>query len=160
MWENIVFLVIYDTCDVVNNLSISLLPPIVLDNLFGSIYNFNHVCAGEFTASSSSSFYFQVRYSPFIKEHVRFAIILPRPCFPSCKIIIFNLGFLYRKWLADLSHRDKERNCQISTSLRIEKWPYSYRDWIKVKRVLLWIGLEFNNVYSPLTLSWTKVKKY
>ena len=35
MWENVVFLVIFDTCDVVSNWSISLLPPIVLDNLFG-----------------------------------------------------------------------------------------------------------------------------
>ena len=34
MWENFVFLAIYDTCDVVYNWSISLLPPIVLDNLF------------------------------------------------------------------------------------------------------------------------------
>ena len=33
MWENFV-LVIFDTCDVVYNWSISLLPPIVLDNLF------------------------------------------------------------------------------------------------------------------------------
>ena len=32
---NFVFLVIFDTCDVVYNWSISLLPPIVLDNLFG-----------------------------------------------------------------------------------------------------------------------------
>ena len=35
MWQNFVFLVIFDTCDVVYNLFISLLPPIVLDNLFG-----------------------------------------------------------------------------------------------------------------------------
>ncbi len=34
MLENFVFLVIFDTCDVVYNWSISLLPPIVLDNLF------------------------------------------------------------------------------------------------------------------------------
>ena len=34
--RNIVFLVIFDTCDVMNNWSISLLPSIVLDNLFGS----------------------------------------------------------------------------------------------------------------------------
>ena len=33
--ENVVFLVIFDTCDVMHNWSISLLPPIVLDNLFG-----------------------------------------------------------------------------------------------------------------------------
>ena len=33
MGENVVFLVIFDTCDVMYNLSISLLPPIVLDNL-------------------------------------------------------------------------------------------------------------------------------
>ena len=39
MGENVVFLVIFDTCDVVYNLSISLLPPIVLDNLF-----INHKC--------------------------------------------------------------------------------------------------------------------
>ena len=32
--ENIVFLVIFDTCDVVYNWFISMLPPIVLDNLF------------------------------------------------------------------------------------------------------------------------------
>ena len=45
MSENLVFLVIFDTCDVVYNWS--LLPPIVLDNLFlenyarkpGTIYN-------------------------------------------------------------------------------------------------------------------------
>ena len=36
--ENIVFLVIFDTCDVVYNWVISLLPPIVLDNLFGTHY--------------------------------------------------------------------------------------------------------------------------
>ena len=35
MWENLVFLDIFDTCDVVYNWSISLLPPIILDNLFG-----------------------------------------------------------------------------------------------------------------------------
>jgi len=34
MWENFVFLVIFDTYDVVYNWFISLLPPIVLDNLF------------------------------------------------------------------------------------------------------------------------------
>ena len=33
--KNFVLLVIFDTCDVVYNWSISLLPPIVLDNLFG-----------------------------------------------------------------------------------------------------------------------------
>ena len=35
MLENFIFLVIFDTCDVMYRLSISLLPPIVLDNLFG-----------------------------------------------------------------------------------------------------------------------------
>ena len=35
MWENLVFLVLVDTCDVVYNCFISLLPPIVLNNLFG-----------------------------------------------------------------------------------------------------------------------------
>ena len=42
MGENFVFLVIFDTYDVVYNWLISLLPPIVLDNLFGlyeSSYN-------------------------------------------------------------------------------------------------------------------------
>ena len=34
MGENVVFLVIFDTCDVINNWFISLLPLIVLDNLF------------------------------------------------------------------------------------------------------------------------------
>ena len=34
------FLVIFDTCDVLYNWSISLLPPIVLDNLFATIINF------------------------------------------------------------------------------------------------------------------------
>ena len=34
MRENVVFLVIFDTCDVVYNWLISLLLPIVLDNLF------------------------------------------------------------------------------------------------------------------------------
>ena len=34
MGENVVFPVIFDTCDVMYNLSISLLPPIVLDNIF------------------------------------------------------------------------------------------------------------------------------
>ena len=34
MGEHVVFLVIFDTCDVMYNWSISLLPPIVLDNLF------------------------------------------------------------------------------------------------------------------------------
>ena len=33
--KNFVFLVIFDTCDVLYNWSISLLPPILLDNLFG-----------------------------------------------------------------------------------------------------------------------------
>jgi len=40
MWANFDFLVIFDTCDVVYNWPISLLPPIVLDNLFGSLYNY------------------------------------------------------------------------------------------------------------------------
>ena len=35
MWENLVFLVIFDTYDVVYNWSISLLPPILPDNLVG-----------------------------------------------------------------------------------------------------------------------------
>ena len=35
MGENVVFLVIFDTCDVMFNWFISLLQPIVLDNLFG-----------------------------------------------------------------------------------------------------------------------------
>ena len=34
MGENVVFPVKFDTCDVMYNLSISLLPPIVLDNIF------------------------------------------------------------------------------------------------------------------------------
>ena len=38
--RNLVFLVIFDTCDVMHNWSISLLPPIVLDNLFGYSYIF------------------------------------------------------------------------------------------------------------------------
>ena len=37
MGENIVFLLIFGTCDVVYNWSISLLPPIVLEYLFGDI---------------------------------------------------------------------------------------------------------------------------
>ena len=40
MWENFVFLVIFDTCDVVYNWSISLLSPNVLDNLFGLYKNY------------------------------------------------------------------------------------------------------------------------
>ena len=40
MWENFVLLAIFDTCDVVYNWSISLLPPIVLDNLFEGTWNF------------------------------------------------------------------------------------------------------------------------
>ena len=39
MRDNFVFLVIFDTCDVMYNWFISLLPPIVLVNLFGT----NHV---------------------------------------------------------------------------------------------------------------------
>ena len=34
MWENFVFLVLLDTCHVMYNWSFSLLPPIVLENLF------------------------------------------------------------------------------------------------------------------------------
>ena len=34
MGENVVFLVIFDTCDVMYNWSISLLLPLELDNLF------------------------------------------------------------------------------------------------------------------------------
>ena len=36
MLANFVFLDIFDTCDVMHDLFISLLPPIVLDNLFGT----------------------------------------------------------------------------------------------------------------------------
>ena len=43
MRENLVFLVTFDTCDVVNNWSISLLPTIVLDNLFEFDKNSIHV---------------------------------------------------------------------------------------------------------------------
>ena len=41
MWENSISFVIFDTYDVIFNWSISLLPPIVLDNLFGkaNVYN-------------------------------------------------------------------------------------------------------------------------
>ena len=35
MGKNVVFLVIFDTCDVIYNWYISLLPPVELDNLFG-----------------------------------------------------------------------------------------------------------------------------
>ena len=35
MGENVVFLVIFDACDVMYNWDISLLPPFVHDNLFG-----------------------------------------------------------------------------------------------------------------------------
>ena len=38
MGEHIVFLVGFDTCDVMYNWSTSLLPPIVLDNLFDKNY--------------------------------------------------------------------------------------------------------------------------
>ena len=34
MWENVVFLVIFDTCDIMYNWSISLLPLSILNNLF------------------------------------------------------------------------------------------------------------------------------
>jgi len=44
MWENFAFLVIFDTCDVVYNWFISLLPPIVLDNLFGVNMFFPKIC--------------------------------------------------------------------------------------------------------------------
>ena len=40
MWENFIFLVIFDTWDVVYKWSISLLPPFVLENLFGKLHNF------------------------------------------------------------------------------------------------------------------------
>ena len=39
--KNFVFVVIFDTCDVVYNWSISLLPPIVQEILFGHL-NFEH----------------------------------------------------------------------------------------------------------------------
>ena len=39
MWETFVFLVIFDTCDVMYVWSISLFPPIVFDNLYGSVYH-------------------------------------------------------------------------------------------------------------------------
>ena len=35
MEEKVLFLVLFETCDDMYNLPISLLPPIVLDNLFG-----------------------------------------------------------------------------------------------------------------------------
>ena len=35
MEENLVFLVIFDSCDIIYDWSISQWPPIVLDNLFG-----------------------------------------------------------------------------------------------------------------------------
>ena len=37
MWENFVFLVLLYTCDVMYNWSISLMPPVVLDNLFNML---------------------------------------------------------------------------------------------------------------------------
>jgi len=43
MWENFISFVILDTCDVVYNWSISLLPPIVLDNLFGQQKTSTHI---------------------------------------------------------------------------------------------------------------------
>ena len=42
MGESVVFLVIFDTCDVVYNWSISLLPTIVLNNLFGGAFFRNY----------------------------------------------------------------------------------------------------------------------
>ena len=44
IWKYFVFLVIFDTCDVVYNWSFSLLPPIVLDNLFGQFRLFKNTC--------------------------------------------------------------------------------------------------------------------
>ena len=44
IWENLVFLVIFDTCVVLYNWSISLLPPIVLDNLFVYIVKSCAIC--------------------------------------------------------------------------------------------------------------------
>ena len=38
MWENFVFLVMFATCDVMYTWSISLLSPIVPDNIFGHWY--------------------------------------------------------------------------------------------------------------------------
>ena len=43
MGENVVLLVIFDTCDVMYNWFISMLPPIVLDNLFEIYNNFDIV---------------------------------------------------------------------------------------------------------------------
>ena len=42
MWKNIVFLFIFDTCDVIYYRSLSLLPPIVLSycNLFANVWSF------------------------------------------------------------------------------------------------------------------------
>ena len=45
MWDNFVFLVIFDTCDVVYKWFISLLPPIVLDNLFDNLNIYVEICA-------------------------------------------------------------------------------------------------------------------
>ena len=45
MWENFVFLVIFDTCDVVYNLSISLLPDNLIINL-GLTKKMSHVERG------------------------------------------------------------------------------------------------------------------
>ena len=46
MSDNFVFLVKFDTCDVVYNWAISLLPSLVLDNLSG--FSVNYVCSQSF----------------------------------------------------------------------------------------------------------------
>ena len=57
------FLVIFDTCDVLYNWSISLLPPIVLNNLFGVVHG-ESTLHGEPTPYVFQSFQVQHNFSP------------------------------------------------------------------------------------------------
>ena len=80
--KNFVFLVIFDTCDVVYNLSVSLLPPIVLDNLFDKnllmavmpkpqfltyfrVSNFKrkHICSEHFLSNGTKACFIKIQIS-------------------------------------------------------------------------------------------------
>ena len=72
MWEIIVFFVIFDTCDVVYNWPISLLPLIVLDNLTGhpgltraECVMFNCILVFNSTIFSFHTFLFKTRFVYF-----------------------------------------------------------------------------------------------
>ena len=94
MWENFVFLVIFDTCDVVYNWFISLLPPIVLVYLVTTIYTEYRFLYGFFTWKLRNKISSTLRLKGILAINLNFIIpisLQPERVNPWYFILVWNI---------------------------------------------------------------------